>query len=496
MEHDVFICHSAKDKAVAQQICDELEQKDVRCWIAPRDITVGTVYGGAIVEAIAASRIMVFVFSSNSNQSPHVLRELERAVSKNLRIVPFRIEDVQPGPSIEYFITSSQWFDAFSGLLENHVNKLVQALQRCLAPEGSCTEFTVPIPPATREPTLAAPRATSSNEFERGLAHIEESLRNQKWCRTVMTCGQLLEKAMKKLLDDARAEDADNLLSQRLRDAERHIGRGRRFSDNFALDEMVHLYLETDLFSELRRRLSSSLQKVKQLDWDKLVSCFDDAKNPRHSQDVGREDANEMVYGTKLFLYDCELLGAKQKVDPVPEDERQLTACPICGTAVTEGWSYCPACGAQLKLVCPVCHRALAAAFRICPYCETRISRHPVGETEEHRRACEEYRVFCAGAYLDGVVNVREREMLGKKRLALGLTQDEAYEIERQCAPHNVLEYTRLVEGVLVDGTIDENERVFLKTKAGELGIDEWLARQVELVVQKIAGLIAPDMVS
>jgi len=38
MAHDVFISYSSKDKTVANAVCATVENRKVRCWIAPRDI--------------------------------------------------------------------------------------------------------------------------------------------------------------------------------------------------------------------------------------------------------------------------------------------------------------------------------------------------------------------------------------------------------------------------------------------------------------------------
>ena len=57
---------------------------------------------------------------------------------------------------------------------------------------------------------------------------------------------------------------------------------------------------------------------------------------------------------------------------------------------------------------------------------------------------------------------------------------EEAEKIERCCAPENIIEYTRLVEGVLVDGIINESERAFLDRKAQQLNVDPWSAKQIE----------------
>jgi len=41
MAHDVFISHSAQDKAIADAVCAALENAAVRCWVAPRDVQPG-----------------------------------------------------------------------------------------------------------------------------------------------------------------------------------------------------------------------------------------------------------------------------------------------------------------------------------------------------------------------------------------------------------------------------------------------------------------------
>ena len=69
-----------------------LEAEGIRCWVAPRDITPGTSWGEAIVDAISGSKAMALVLSSNSNASRQVIREVERAVANGVVIVPFRIE--------------------------------------------------------------------------------------------------------------------------------------------------------------------------------------------------------------------------------------------------------------------------------------------------------------------------------------------------------------------------------------------------------------------
>jgi hypothetical protein len=137
LAYDVFISYASKDKPVADAVCARLESAGVRCWIAPRDITAGTSYGEAIIEAIHGAKAMVLVFSSNANLSGHIPKEVERAVSRGLTIIPYRIEDVAPGKSLDYFIGSVHWLDALTPPMEKHLDDLAATVKKLLsAPEA------------------------------------------------------------------------------------------------------------------------------------------------------------------------------------------------------------------------------------------------------------------------------------------------------------------------------------------------------------------------
>jgi hypothetical protein len=120
MAHDVFISYASGDKLVADAVCAKLEASGVRCWIAPRDVLPGVHYGEAIIDAIHECRIMVLVFSSKANLSGHIPKEIERAVSAGVTVMPLRIEDVAPAKSLDYFIGSVHWLDALTPPLEQH----------------------------------------------------------------------------------------------------------------------------------------------------------------------------------------------------------------------------------------------------------------------------------------------------------------------------------------------------------------------------------------
>jgi len=133
MAHDVFISHSAKDKATADAVCAMLESEGIRCWIAPRDVLPSMGWGEAIIDAIEESRIMVLVFTAHANDSPQIRREIERAVNHGVAILPLRMEDVLPGKALEYFISDVHWLDALTPPLEAHLRNLAGTIKVVLA---------------------------------------------------------------------------------------------------------------------------------------------------------------------------------------------------------------------------------------------------------------------------------------------------------------------------------------------------------------------------
>ena len=133
MAHDVFVSYSHHDKPQADAVAATLEAKGIRCWIAPRDVIPGQEWGAAIVEAIRSSRVMVLVFSSHANASPQIRREVERAVNAETVLIPFRIEDVAPAQSLEFFLGTPHWLDALTPPLEAHLERLAAAVASFLA---------------------------------------------------------------------------------------------------------------------------------------------------------------------------------------------------------------------------------------------------------------------------------------------------------------------------------------------------------------------------
>ena len=147
MAHDLFISYSTQDKAIADRLVHELEAKGVRCWIAPRDITLGSDWQQSILDAIASAKALVLVFSAGANTSPTVRKEVLAAVESNVLVIPFRVEDVRPQGALRFNLIDVHWLDAVTPPLDPHIDLLVDRVSRLTEPEPP------PSPPKRRRRT-------------------------------------------------------------------------------------------------------------------------------------------------------------------------------------------------------------------------------------------------------------------------------------------------------------------------------------------------------
>lgn len=98
---------------IAEALCHYLEEKKIRCWMAPRNILPGQDYAEAIIHAMDEVKVFILVYSSFSLNSQWVKKETNVAVSKEKLIIPFRIEDCSfEGTSMELYLNDRHWIDA------------------------------------------------------------------------------------------------------------------------------------------------------------------------------------------------------------------------------------------------------------------------------------------------------------------------------------------------------------------------------------------------
>jgi len=154
VSYDVFISHSARDRAVAEAACDAIERAGHLCWLAPRDLRRGEEPAAASFAGISASKVFLLILSAESAQSKQAAREAERARQAGLAIVPLRVEEVEPADSLHYHIADAAMLDAVQPPLADHLGHLTAIVGRMLdGGEGA------PLRPLTMPPqNLPRPR--------------------------------------------------------------------------------------------------------------------------------------------------------------------------------------------------------------------------------------------------------------------------------------------------------------------------------------------------
>jgi TIR domain-containing protein len=120
----IFISYKNEDRDAAQRVCASLERESITCWMAPRDIPAGREWPTAIVEAIEGCSALVVVLSSNSKNAKQISREAELADKAGVPIFTLRIDDVEPPPGLNYFLSNVQWLDAIGDQFDSGVARL------------------------------------------------------------------------------------------------------------------------------------------------------------------------------------------------------------------------------------------------------------------------------------------------------------------------------------------------------------------------------------
>ena len=122
---DLFISYAQQNKDIANYVVEKIEKRGYKCFIAPRDITLGKDYAGEIIKGISNCTAVLLVYSEHSDKSGYVLREVNSAVSRNKTIIPLRIENFVPSEAMEFYLGVTQWLDAYPRILDIHLDDII-----------------------------------------------------------------------------------------------------------------------------------------------------------------------------------------------------------------------------------------------------------------------------------------------------------------------------------------------------------------------------------
>ncbi|MET0280521.1 MAG: toll/interleukin-1 receptor domain-containing protein [Steroidobacteraceae bacterium] len=153
MSADIFISFASQDAKIATTICKAIENRGFTCWIATRDILPGENFQSSIVRAIRGAKVLLLVFTANSNRSDEMTKELALASQQKLMVVPLRVENVTPSDAFAYEFATRQWIDLFSDW-EQAMGHLGSRLTAALADDRSHTDTIVLGKPVLADPAM------------------------------------------------------------------------------------------------------------------------------------------------------------------------------------------------------------------------------------------------------------------------------------------------------------------------------------------------------
>lgn len=148
--HDVFVSYASADKKVADALCAILEQRGLRCWIAPRDV-VDPTWAAALARAVPAAKAFCCVLSRSYSESPQTAREIDAAIAAGLPIVPLRIEDVSPSGAMAHYLRTIHWMDALTPPRKRAMQRLADQVAALLEIDGE--EGRKQSPPSPPQPS-------------------------------------------------------------------------------------------------------------------------------------------------------------------------------------------------------------------------------------------------------------------------------------------------------------------------------------------------------
>jgi hypothetical protein len=135
MADEVYICYDERDLEMAKQVCDNLEDNGLDCWLKNRDAGAKHIVD-EIMEAIKKSKVMVLLYSKNSKDSNFVNNEVDIAFAEKRSILVFQIDDSKLEGGLEFFLRNKPRIEAYPNP-EDKFDRLVKNTSKLVKEQAS-----------------------------------------------------------------------------------------------------------------------------------------------------------------------------------------------------------------------------------------------------------------------------------------------------------------------------------------------------------------------
>ncbi len=156
------------------------------------------------MRAIRGAKVLLLVFTANSNRSDEMTKELALASQQKLMVVPLRVENVTPSDAFAYEFATRQWIDLFSDW-EQAMGHLGSRLTAALADDRSHTDTIVLGKPVLADPAMK--QAAVKRRKRAGMAVMAASI-------AVVAAVAVTRQGSKTAAPDAAAADAVTVVDE------------------------------------------------------------------------------------------------------------------------------------------------------------------------------------------------------------------------------------------------------------------------------------------
>ncbi|MGA8943323.1 MAG: toll/interleukin-1 receptor domain-containing protein, partial [Thermoactinomyces sp.] len=104
----IFISYANKDEHKMEPIVEYLENRNLPCWVAPRNIPFGENFQTVIINDIKKADAVLVLITENIAEARFVQKEVERALAYNKFVIPVFVDNTSLPSSLEFFLCDLQ----------------------------------------------------------------------------------------------------------------------------------------------------------------------------------------------------------------------------------------------------------------------------------------------------------------------------------------------------------------------------------------------------
>ncbi|MBA1148292.1 toll/interleukin-1 receptor domain-containing protein [Ectothiorhodospiraceae bacterium WFHF3C12] len=119
-----LIVYASPDKEKALHIQRSLEARGLLCALASLDTIATEQSTRYFIAQLNVSLCIIPILSTAANDCRYFRFAISKSVALGKPVYPFRVEDMIPSPDLEFFISTTQWIEAWPEISPSHVETL------------------------------------------------------------------------------------------------------------------------------------------------------------------------------------------------------------------------------------------------------------------------------------------------------------------------------------------------------------------------------------